>query len=665
MEYNFLDTIQNTVMVTSRDTTHTSFNEAEHNRAFFERLMRLQPSTGQTAEPRRHHGVRGSGRSGGGTTNPTSSTNKRSSKKITKHRPHQPHHQTIGVDLGGGELAVPLPRTSTTRRRTTTSAGQQYASSSPSSPAIAAGVGGDDKNTTTPVSSSSGRHTRSRHNNNKDTKSHQQSATAAAAMALAAVQQQQQHQHRLRVHQHQQHHEQQQQYILAAMRNDIHRQSSSPAMIYDVSALRQLQQNAMFAGAAPPQHHIAAGASLFLTTTMAAAPTATPGVGSILLAGNTAPITTRLLDGNAGKLSSSLVFGASSNLAAEASFAPPSSSGRNNARLGNTQQRHGKSIISYTTDPSSTVTDDLLPTTNIRKRHTRDEPIAHDNRNKKRAVARSNVGQNDKIFDKALKQLKLGDDGLRAGEYLMSIVQRSGEHYDTTPSPGDTVIDDCLGGKFVKGIVENDNSVLDLLLSQNLKEKIHDDTEKLILDYLKNAAKSPIAHEVKGTHKKHTTDSSKNQTFKLAIKDIKRIATEISKQVEKDMADAVRKGVLLSYVEVKNKSDAMIASQEHKTHMVSQNLDLRTSDRARDTKESKLNSNENGRANPEDKMKAMIIEHEKFVEELLDEHEKRESMLLEENETQKVMHSRMVENCLLASSKALKVVRDKVAEDYC
>jgi hypothetical protein len=64
-------------------------------------------------------------------------------------------------------------------------------------------------------------------------------------------------------------------------------------------------------------------------------------------------------------------------------------------------------------------------------------------------------------------------------------------------------------------------------------------------------------------------------------------------------------------------------------------------------------------------MKAMIIEHDQFVKELVDVHNKRESVLLEENETQRVMHSRMVENCLLASSKALKVVRDKVAEEYC
>jgi hypothetical protein len=320
-------------------------------------------------------------------------------------------------------------------------------------------------------------------------------------------------------------------------------------------------------------------------------------------------------------------------------------------------------------------------TTNIGNKHSRDEPIlARKKFNKKRAVAGSiSFCQNDVIFNTALKELKSSsyeqdDDGLCAGKYLMSIVQQSSGGKETS---ADTPIDGFLGGEFIKGIVENDKSMLDLLLSQNYREKVHSDTEKLILDYLtKNAVKSTTVNNCDRRKDQHDKDPSKNGSFHLTIEDITNMVMAISKHTEKHMVDTARKGVLLSYVEVKNMTHASsVASsshQLHEAHSTPQNehlrsrIDTTSTSRAGDTNKSRSNPNDWNNTNPaEEKMKAMIIEHDQFVKELVDVHNKRESVLLEENETQKVMHSRMVENCLLASSKALKVVRDKVAEEYC
>ena len=272
-------------------------------------------------------------------------------------------------------------------------------------------------------------------------------------------------------------------------------------------------------------------------------------------------------------------------------------------------------------------------------------------------IFKKEICQNDVIFDTALKQLKSSsceqDDGLCAGKYLMSIVQSGGK--ETSP---DTTIDSSpfLGGEFIKGIVENDKSMLDLLFSQNFREKVHNDTEKLILDYLaKSAEKSTTVHNC---------DRRNTDQHDKTIEDITNMVMAISKHIEKHMADAARKGVLLSYVEVKNMTHASVASQLHEAHTTPQNEHLRSriDSRAGDTNKSRSNPNWN--TNPEEKMKAVIIEHDQFMKELVDAHNKRESVLLEEIETQKVMHSKMVENCLLASSKALKVIRDKVAEEY-
>jgi hypothetical protein len=719
-------------MVNIRETMHTSFNEAEHNRAFFERLMRLQSSTGQISVPHAPAaGVRGGGR-GGGTTSTTttnSSTNPSSSKNesISKnHRFPSASHQTIGGVHGGGVMKPHPTRISASSTRRTTTPGQYAAS--PSSPSASSAatrlVAPGHPPSCTTLNTNNPNDDR---NSNMNGTPQQQTTAAAAAVALAAVHQQQhylhQQQHLLQVRQHEHH---QQQYMLAAMRNDTHgRQSSTPSMIYDLSTLRQLQQNAVFASAAAAPHHHAAGASLFFASTMAsAAPTTTiaaPGAAgaSILLApGTNAPsmsTTSRILDRNpraggaAGKLlcsSSSLAYFSSDLTAAVSSFVPSATliSGQSNttSMLCNGQhgqQGHIKSVILNTTsssaaNPSSTSTtinstsnknDKFLMTTNIGNKHSRDEPIARKKFNKKRAVAGSiSFCQNDMIFDTALKQLKSSsneqdDDGLCAGKYLMSIVQQQSSGGKETSA--DTPIDGFLGGEFIKGIVENDKSMLDLLLSQNFREKVHNDTEKLILDYLtKNAAeKSTTVNNCDRRNKdQHDKDRSKNESFHLTIEDITNMVMAISKHTEKHMVDTARKGVLLSYVEVKNMTHASVASssQLRESHSTPQktNDHLRsridtstsTSSRAGDTNKSSSRSNPNwNNTNQEEKMKAMIIEHDQFVKELVDVHNKRESVLLEENETQRVMHSRMVENCLLASSKALKVVRDKVAEEYC
>jgi len=704
---------------------HTSFNEAEHNRAFFERIMRLQSSTGQISVPHAPAaGVRG-GR-GGGTTSTTttnSSTNPSSSKNesISKNdRFPSSSHQTIGGVHGGGVMKPYPTRISASSTRRTTTPGQYAASpSSPSASSAATRLAapGHPPSCTTLNTSN---HPNDDRNSNMNGTPQQQTAAAAAAVALAAVHQQQHYLHQqqqlLQVRQHEHH---QQQYMLAAMRNDTHgRQSSTPSMIYDLSTLRQLQQNAVFASAAAPHHH-AAGASLFFASTMASAtPTTTiaaPGAAgaSILLAlagTSNAPMTTstRILDRNpcaaggagAGKLrcsSSSQVYCSSDLTASATSFVPSAtltSVQSNTTMLCNAgQQGHIKSVISNTTtaaNPSSTSTatnststknDKFLMTTNIGNKHSRDEPIlARKKFNKKRAVAGSiSFCQNDVIFNTALKELKSSsyeqdDDGLCAGKYLMSIVQQSSGGKETSP---DSPIDGFLGGEFIKGIVENDKSMLDLLLSQNYREKVHSDTEKLILDYLtKNAVKSTTVNNCDRRKDQHDKDPSKNGSFHLTIKDITNMVMAISKHTEKHMVDTARKGVLLSYVEVKNMTHASsVASsshQLHEAHSTPQNehlrsrIDTTSTSRAGDTNKSRSNPNDWNNTNPaEEKMKAMIIEHDQFVKELVDVHNKRESVLLEENETQKVMHSRMVENCLLASSKALKVVRDKVAEEYC
>lgn len=64
-----------------------------------------------------------------------------------------------------------------------------------------------------------------------------------------------------------------------------------------------------------------------------------------------------------------------------------------------------------------------------------------------------------------------------------------------------------------------------------------------------------------------------------------------------------------------------------------------------------------------DKIERILAEHKLHMEHLQSEHEKREQELQNEIQNMKVLHARKIENCLLAGTEGLKVVRKKVTED--
>lgn len=64
-----------------------------------------------------------------------------------------------------------------------------------------------------------------------------------------------------------------------------------------------------------------------------------------------------------------------------------------------------------------------------------------------------------------------------------------------------------------------------------------------------------------------------------------------------------------------------------------------------------------------DKIERILAEHKLRMEHLKSEHEKREQKLQNEIHNMKVLHSQKIENCLLAGTEGLKVVRKKVTED--
>ena len=619
-------------MAPNRDTSHTSFSEAEHNRAFFERLIRLQSTGGATVR----------------------SNNIFVAPPAAAGGQHQQHLL----------LQQQMQHPSTQGHQT--------------SAAPSASSGDIDQVITNHLTSSI-------------IDNSQQSKASAAAGLLVAHHHQQQQQHQQNQNNLQQVQQQQrsielmrlrqheQQYMLAAMINhDLHsRQQTSPTTtFFDVSALRHLQQNAIFAphdvtaagiGSTVANQTYTAGApagTILLSTaptTTSTPPGTTPPVGaaaaaaSLLTTAVDASVNTKLIS----SASSSVVIN-SPLLAAQQALAPLESSAGGKQENNNEKSR---STSPNTTRPVTISTDTDLTSASISSsvvgnKHARDEHKAVIQN--KRLASTNNT--TDKTFLNAMKQLNSSEGGLRAGDQLMSmILHRPGKESD------DMLEDDCLAGKVAKGLIENDCSILDLLLTQDLKEKIHNDSEELISDQLKRSDTHPNAHKNgDNSNTKDSDSANENSTFIVSVKDIEQMAKEITKQTEKNMSDAMRKTALISYVEAKNNFDMIIASQENGLHVpIPQNEDKPiSSNRARDLNTSTSKSNQYS-LNDSAKIKAMLIEHEQFVSDLVDEHEKRESRLREEMQAQKVMHSRMVENCLLASSKALKVVRDKVAEDLC
>ena len=635
-------------MVPNIDSSHTSFSEAEHNRAFFERLIRLQSTGGGIVRSNNmfvapHHAAAAGGQQ-----------HQQPHFLLQQHLPTstQGHHQTsssAAPSAGGGDIDQVI-----TNHLTSSIIGN-----SQQSKAAAAGL--------LIVAGAGGAAVQQQHQQNQNN--------------LQQVQQQQRNIELIRFRQHEQ------QYMLAAMRNqDLHSRQQSPAtMFFDVSTLRHLQQNAVFA-----PHDVTAagiGSTVANQTYAAGAPAGTillgtapstgvvGGMSTTTTPGTTPPVNavgvgTTALDGNGNSnllssASSSLVF-PSPLLAEQQALAPSASSAAGGKQENNNEKsrptspnttRPGQQVA---TSKDTDLTSSTISSNIVGNKHARDE---HKEaiQNKRLASTKNNT-TTDETFENAMKQLKSGEVGLRAGEQLLSMILHS-----TRKESDDTLEDDCLAGKVAKGLIENDCSILDLLLTQDLKEKIHNDSEELITDYLKRSETHTNSH--KNGDKSNTKDSDsakKDKTFNVSVKDIEQMAKEITKQTEKNMSDAMRKAAMLSYVEAKNNFDIIIASQEHGLHIpnIPQNEDTPIrSDRASDANKSTSKSNQY--MNDSAKIKAMLIEHEQFVSDLVDEHEQRESSLREEMEAQKVMHSRMVENCLLASSKALKVVRDKVAEDLC
>ena len=152
--------------------------------------------------------------------------------------------------------------------------------------------------------------------------------------------------------------------------------------------------------------------------------------------------------------------------------------------------------------------------------------------------------------------------------------------------------------------------------------------------------------------------ASQGRTFTVTLHDIDHIVTTLVQERKRSMKQAVRKSVQLAYVEMKNRHDMILSEEEsewkkaQKKKLLSPTVGSGSSADMEALKEKHAAQ-----------LVALQSEHESFVSELVDQHEKQEQETKQQIATQKVLHSRMLENCLLASSSALKVVRDKVAAE--
>mmetsp|Transcript_7645 Transcript_7645/g.14430 ORF Transcript_7645/g.14430 Transcript_7645/m.14430 type:complete len:281 (+) Transcript_7645:596-1438(+) len=222
-----------------------------------------------------------------------------------------------------------------------------------------------------------------------------------------------------------------------------------------------------------------------------------------------------------------------------------------------------------------------------------------------------------------------------------------------------------LAGSFVTNVVENENWIFDLLLNTTL-EHFKVETEQKVLDCLRSANNGG-------------SDGRNGQLCVVSMDKLRNVVKVVTQDCHGRIRDTVKKAVALSYVETVNRLDTIEKEkeemEEEKEAKKVENMNMeegtanQKSSGVDSSSEAALDGlkeeaeKETWKDKYDEKMQAILREHEAFVANLVEEHEKREELLVNKIEAQRVLHSRMVDNCLVASSKAVKIVRESILSD--
>ena len=522
-------------------------------------------------------------------------------------------------------------------------------------------------------------------------------------LLAAARKQQQQRHHRelLRFRQHEK------QYMLAALRNDLNRYSA-PSFI-DIATLRKLQQNSIFAGGTPSavQHRAKRDFLIAEDTTRtnndrfgeAGADSsgltdqdASRGWSSAEWSNKTDDkLVVENKDDTAGvspNISNHDIKATSNDPSIMATFSPEEDS-----------SQHGR-------DSSSSSPARICS----KRKHSNDAggvsstPAASADA-KSLSSKRAKKSAADPVFEQAWKNLMSETcNNWSSNEALFSMVERPTTDSSSSTTTGGSSIPLLGGPAFVKGIIDNDPNVMTLLFGKSddaYADKV--DMRKIILNFVETrkdgtiikSANNPAPSnnmedsEIGGLPTKErvpTTDdngtdnqtagkrkisSSSNPLVQWSMDDIDNFVQILATERKKIMVAAVRKSVQLAYIETINRSDAIASRSAGENIVFTEKSKDPSFSASPSTTTAGTSTSKNVSAEIEELKKehasqiaAMQTEHETFISELIEQHEKEEENLQKDTESQMILHSRVMENYLLASSSALKVVRDKVAADF-
>ena len=469
---------------------------------------------------------------------------------------------------------------------------------------------------------------------------------------LAAAAQQQQRNLRFRQHE--------KRYMLAAMTNDLNTYS---APRFDISALRQLQQNA-----------------IFNSTKTKPGSSSTSTIGPLSRGAHTTTVAVGQASSSKSKNTSrpsakpivpTLVIHKNTSSSEESKIKSPAISPRrtNGGHREKLPTRKSNATASssslgpidrnYQPDYSGLFS---LPLSSKRKNSTISPPG-----NKSFSFKKSRTS--DPIYKIACKNLAT------EGTSLLSLLD----------CPNSAIAEGSnLAGTFVKGIIENDEVTMKSLFAKGEKE-VQNDLKNLIMSNCiqpsrnnDNAQKGASLNGTKSYGHKYVGDDhnscdvpgqettwKKDGIITMSTHDVDKIAQIIARETKKGMHLFVKKSVELAYVEVVGR-DAMISrpatapvQQKISNDILGHFPQAIASFKAR--KNAEIESLKKKHAL---EIAAREKEYESFVTELILEHEKSEVLLQDKFETQKQNHSRTLESYLLASSNALKIVKKNVAMDY-
>lgn len=473
---------------------------------------------------------------------------------------------------------------------------------------------------------------------------------------LAAAAQQQQRNLRFRQHE--------KRYMLAAMTNDLNTYS---APRFDISALRQLQQNAIFNSTKtkPPGSSTATSSSI--------GPPLSRGGGAhtdTVAVGQANSSKSRNASRPSAKpiIVPTLVIHKNTSSSEESKIKSPAISPRR-TNGGDREKLPTRNSNATASSSSSAPIDRIpqsdysglfsLPLSSKRKNSTFSPPG-----NKSFSFKKSRTS--DPIYKIACQNLAT------EGTSLLPLLDR----------PNSAIAEGSnLAGTFVKGIIENDEVTMKSLFAKGEKE-VQNDLKNLIMSNCiqpsrnnDNAQKGASLNGTKSYGDDHysscdvpgqETAWKKDGIITMSTHDVDTIAQIIARETKKGMHLFVKKSVELAYVEVVGR-DSMIsrpATAPVQEQKISNDILGHFPQAIASFKARKNAEIESLKKKHALEIVAREKEYESFVTELILEHEKSEVLLQDKFETQKQNHSRTLESYLLASSNALKIVKKNVAMDY-